>query len=44
VTRDNRVIDVPTGAKGNTTAPRALLAGVRGPVLARARLTGTYER
>jgi hypothetical protein len=25
-------------------APRALLAAVRGPALARARLTGTYER
>jgi hypothetical protein len=27
-----------------SAAPRALLAAVRGPALARARLTGTYER
>jgi Raf kinase inhibitor-like YbhB/YbcL family protein len=32
----------PDGASG--TAPRALLGAVRGPALARARLTGTYER
>lgn len=34
----------PDEATAARTAPRALLAGVRGPVLARARLTGTYER
>jgi hypothetical protein len=36
--------DAPDGAAAARTAPRALLAAVRGPVLARARLTGTYER
>ena len=34
----------PDEAAAARTAPRALLAAVRGPVLARARLTGTYER
>ena len=32
------------GVAAARTAPRALLAAVRGPALARARLTGTYER
>ena len=36
--------DAPDRADAARMAPRALLAAVRGPVLARARLTGTYER
>ena len=34
----------PDEAAAARAAPRALLAAVRGPVLARSRLTGTYER
>ena len=34
----------PDAASAVRTAPRALLAAVRGPALARARLTGTYLR
>jgi phosphatidylethanolamine-binding protein (PEBP) family uncharacterized protein len=32
------------GGPGKQAAPRALLAAVRGPVLARGRLTGSFER
>jgi Raf kinase inhibitor-like YbhB/YbcL family protein len=32
------------GASADNARPRALLGSVRGPVLARGRLTGTYER
>jgi Raf kinase inhibitor-like YbhB/YbcL family protein len=37
---------LPSPAPGNagSAGPRALLSAVRGPALARARLTGTYER
>ena len=35
---------VPDGASAARTAPRALLAAIPGPALARARLTGTYQR
>lgn len=35
---------IPDGTSATGAAPRALLGAVRGPVLARARLTGTYER
>ena len=34
----------PAPQNAETASPRALLAAVHGPVLARARLTGTYER
>ena len=34
----------PDDASAARTAPRALLGAVRGPALARARLTGTYQR
>ena len=35
---------VPAGAAGTDQSPRSVLAAVRGPVLARGRLTGTCER
>jgi phosphatidylethanolamine-binding protein (PEBP) family uncharacterized protein len=40
-------LGAPAAADGVSTAnarPRTLLGSVRGPVLARGRLTGTYER
>ncbi len=38
------VPDAASAARTSPRAPRALLAAVTGPALARARLTGTYER
>jgi phosphatidylethanolamine-binding protein (PEBP) family uncharacterized protein len=37
-------VSTPDGAPAGKSKPGALLAGVAGPVLARGRLTGTYER
>jgi Raf kinase inhibitor-like YbhB/YbcL family protein len=37
-------VSTPDGASADQSRPSAVLAGVAGPVLARGRLTGTYER